>query len=153
MAAVVNLFTSFGYFLDERHDVTVLREVGRVLTPRGWLVLDTLNPEQVYATLVPRSRHQYPGGQAGQPDMEITEVRAIDREKQRVVKTIEIRRGDRTNRHVESVRMYSVEELHGMLRSVYLSPVLLWGDYGGAEYNARSPRIIIAAQANADDTI
>jgi ubiquinone/menaquinone biosynthesis C-methylase UbiE len=36
--AVVNLFTSFGFFVDPRDDVTVVREMARVLKPGGILV-------------------------------------------------------------------------------------------------------------------
>ena len=36
--AVVNLFTSFGFFLDPRDDATVIREMARVLRPGGVLV-------------------------------------------------------------------------------------------------------------------
>jgi ubiquinone/menaquinone biosynthesis C-methylase UbiE len=36
--AVLNLFTSFGFFLDPRDDLRVIREVARVLKPGGCLV-------------------------------------------------------------------------------------------------------------------
>jgi ubiquinone/menaquinone biosynthesis C-methylase UbiE len=36
--AVVNLFTSFGFFVDPRDDLTVIREFARVLKPGGCLV-------------------------------------------------------------------------------------------------------------------
>jgi SAM-dependent methyltransferase len=36
--AVVNLFTSFGFFIDPRDDQTVIREFARVLKPGGCLV-------------------------------------------------------------------------------------------------------------------
>jgi SAM-dependent methyltransferase len=149
MSGVFNLFTSFGYFLDDRDNVAVLQEVSRVLKPGGWFVLDTLNPDFVEATLVPRSQRQYPSDQAGMSDIQIIEERAIDRAKQRVIKTILIRRGEKTRTYVESVRMYKVDELHSMLKSVSLKPFLLWGDYRASEYNPQSSRIIIAARANA----
>jgi SAM-dependent methyltransferase len=149
ISTAVNLFTSFGYFLDDRDDITVLREVSRLLKPGGWFVLDTLNPDFVESTLELQSIHQYSSEPAGAPDIQIIEERAIDRQKHRVVKTILIRRGDQTKTYIESVRMYSVEELHQMLTSVSLKPVILWGDYRGSEYNPKSPRIIIVARANA----
>lgn len=36
--AVINLFTSFGFFIDPRDDLTVIREMARVLKPGGCLV-------------------------------------------------------------------------------------------------------------------
>jgi SAM-dependent methyltransferase len=50
---VVNLFTSFGYFDDDREHVRVLRCVGAAMTAGGTLVIDFLNAAQVRHSLVP----------------------------------------------------------------------------------------------------
>lgn len=53
--AVVNLFTSFGYFEDDEEQVKVLREVYRMLKPGGKCIIDFLNPAYVISHLVPHS--------------------------------------------------------------------------------------------------
>ena len=52
--AVLNLFTSFGYFTEDVEHETVLREVARALRPGGRFVLDFLNAPGVRAGLVAR---------------------------------------------------------------------------------------------------
>ena len=46
--AVVNLFTSFGYFRTKAEDLAVLRGVRRALKPSGHLLIDTLNARSAY---------------------------------------------------------------------------------------------------------
>ena len=45
--AVVNLFTSFGYFEKERDDLKVLKGVGKALKKGGLFLLDLINREQL----------------------------------------------------------------------------------------------------------
>ena len=145
-SVVMNLFTSFGYFGDDWDNVMVIQEVSRILKPNGWLVLDTLNPSEVIANLVPKSQRQ-------EGNISITEERSIDPKQHRVNKIIGIKRGKQRKTFRESVRMYEVDELHSMMQSAHLIPKILWGDYQGSEYQSQSPRIIIAAQAHAADTV
>ncbi len=51
----VNLFTSFGYFNEEKDNLQVLRELRRVLRPDGRFVIDYLNPSYIRSHLVPQS--------------------------------------------------------------------------------------------------
>jgi len=143
---VMNLFTSFGYFGDDRDNVKVIREISRVLKPGGWLVLDTLNSSEVIVNLVPKSERR-------EGDISITEERSIDPKQHRVNKIIGIKRGKQQKTYLESVRMYEVSELHQLMQSAHLTPKILWGNYQGSEYHSLSPRIIIAAQAHAAHTV
>lgn len=56
--AVVNLFTSFGYFEEDEEQVKVLREIYRMLKPGGKFVIDYLNPAYVIRHLVPHSTRE-----------------------------------------------------------------------------------------------
>jgi SAM-dependent methyltransferase len=146
VSAVFNLFTSFGYFPKDSDDASVLREVLRVLIPGGWFVLDTLNPSFVESNLEPMSQRR-------QGDVEIFEERRIDHTRHRVVKTIALIRDGQKSFFMESVRMYQVEELQQLMQSVGLESKILWGDYQGNPYQEQSSRIIIVAQAHADDPL
>src|SRR5437667_12782073 len=53
-ALAVNLFTSFGYFLDDEEHRRVVQQVVAALSPGGHFVLDYLNAEHVRRT--PRLR-------------------------------------------------------------------------------------------------
>lgn len=146
VSAVFNMFTSFGYFSKESDDASVLREVIRLLVPGGWFVLDTLNPSYVESNLESTTHHR-------QGDIDILEERRIDQHRHRVVKTITLTRDGQKSFFMESVRMYQVKELQQLMKSVGLESKILWGDYKGNSYQEDSPRIIIVAQAHADDPL
>ncbi len=59
--AVLNLFTSFGYFSDLGDNRRVLRNVYESLKPDGLLVIDFMNAEKVVANLVKQERKELGG--------------------------------------------------------------------------------------------
>jgi SAM-dependent methyltransferase len=135
---IVQLFTSFGYFENEDEDNAVLQNVARALKPSGWYVLDFLNEYVVRNTLQPETRRTV-------GELEILEQRMLFGE--RVVKSITLRENGITHRFIESVRLYSKEELTAMLTAVGLRVHHILGDYdGGAFVREASPRLILIAQ-------
>jgi SAM-dependent methyltransferase len=50
--AVFNLFTSFGYFEDDKEDLLILQNIKNGLTENGFFVFDFLNADKVNANLV-----------------------------------------------------------------------------------------------------
>jgi 2-polyprenyl-3-methyl-5-hydroxy-6-metoxy-1,4-benzoquinol methylase len=135
---IVQLFTSFGYFENDDEDKIVLQNVARALKPGGWYVLDFLNEHLVRNTLQPESRRTL-------DTLDVFEQRMIFGE--RVVKSITLRENGETHRFIESVRLYSKEELTAMLTAVGLRLHHYLGDYHGAEFHQEtSPRLILIAQ-------
>ena len=53
--AVVNLFTSFGYFLEDGEQLKVLRAIHRMLRPGGNYIIDFMNTAYVTRHLVQHS--------------------------------------------------------------------------------------------------
>ncbi len=133
-ALAVNLFTSFGYFLDDDENRRVVGQVAAALAPGGHFVLDYLNAEQVRRTLkVPE--------QAKNRDVMIT--RRIDAANRFVIKEIELR--DEGRRFQERVRLYSADELAALLTDAGLRVAARFGNYDGTAAGHDTPRVILVA--------
>ena len=128
----VNLFTSFGYFDDDREHAQVLKCVGRVTKRGGTFVLDFLNPQEVRRNLVPRDV-RFVGGAT------VEQFRCISSDGKYVEKTIRVRGKE----YMERVRLLSAQELEAMLVAAGFDLVERAGDYTGAAWSEDSPRTIL----------
>ena len=128
----VNLFTSFGYFDDDREHAQVLKCVGRVTRRGGTFVLDFLNPEEVRRNLVARDERVVGGAI-------VEQFRRISTDRKYVEKTIRVRGKE----YLERVRLLSAFELEGMLAAAGFDVVDRAGDYTGAAWTEESPRTIL----------
>lgn len=135
--AVLSLFTSFGYFESKDEDLQVLHEVARALRPGGAFVLDFLNAPLVRRELVQREESSRDGRQ-------VIIERWVDEAKKRVEKLITVRdRGGIERQYRESVSLYDEEDLGCMFEQAAIKPQRKFGDYLGAEYTDKSPRLIL----------
>ena len=135
--AVTSFFTSFGYFSSDEENGQVAKEVARVLRPGGRFFVDYLNREWVAATLEPESVRSEQG-------YVIAETRWIDAEMRRVNKCIEVSRdGQAVTELAESVRLYTQEELTGLLAAAGLRVDRVYGGYGREPFGSASPRMIL----------
>ena len=139
---VVNLFTSFGYFEDDREHLAALHEMRRVLHPQGKVVLDLMNPAVAVATLIPSDETRI-----GQ--LEVEQHRTFDRSTQRITKTITIQYPNGNTRKVlESVRLFSPAEIDGLLAEAGLDVTDRFGGYSGSTFiSGESERMILLAGA------
>jgi SAM-dependent methyltransferase len=134
---VLSLFTSFGYFKESADDLQVLAEVKRVLKSNSMFLLDFLNARLIKQEIIPAE-----SGKIG--DREVIIERWLDGAQNRVEKRISIKSPlGKIQEYRESVRLYDLEELKQMLAQsgIYLKQI--FGDYGGADYNDKSPRLIL----------
>ncbi len=134
---VAQLFTAFGYFSTDAENERVLSEVGGILKPGGWYMLDFLNAELVRATLQARD-------EAVLGDRTVIQERAILNG--RVEKRIIVRGPEGEQVFHESVRLFSRGELEGMLRRQGFALRGCRGDYSGVEWSEHAPRCILFAQ-------
>ncbi|MGP3788305.1 class I SAM-dependent methyltransferase [Paenibacillus sp. 1A_MP2] len=135
--AVVNLFTSFGYFEEDDDHVQVLREICRVLKPGGKFVIDFLNPEFVVRHLVPHSVRN-------DGIFQIEEIRKI--EDGYVKKQINIsNKIDNTSRQYhERVKLYSFDKFVELINNAGLQVDAVYGSYNKCNYSAfDSSRMIL----------
>ena len=135
----ISMFTSFGYFEDERENARVLKEVARVIKPGSRYILDLANLDYVRS-------------QPATSDWE--------HEGTRVSTTYtyhEPSRRARTHRaaffpdgreevYESSVRMYEREEIEGMLQQAGLQVVTLYGSYTGEPLHPSRKRMILISE-------
>lgn len=133
--AVVNLFTSFGYFQDDEQNLLVLKELHRVLKRGGRFIIDFLNPGDVRARLVPHSVRIEEGKR-------IEETRTIeDRYVRKRIVVSEEGREDR--RYIEQVKLYELSEFRRFLQEAGLVLEDVRGGYDGLPYCPDSSRRLI----------
>ena len=133
--AVLNLFTSFGYF-DDNENRELLRSIARILKPGGHFYIDYLNPVKVVSELVEESTKEKNG-------MKIVEKRKINHETHRVEKTILLSWDNNSQVFHESVRLYTQEEMLSMIRQTGLTTKDVLGSTGKEPYCESSERMII----------
>lgn len=134
--AVVNLFTSFGYFADPVDNEQVLKEIRRLLKPDGRFIIDYLNPAYVAANLVPHSVRT-------EGEVMIDERRRI--EDGFVRKTIVLKdeksRGERV--YEEQVKLIEREAFLEMLHRAGLAVDAVYGGYDASLYEPASSKRMI----------
>jgi len=131
-AGLVNFFTSFGYFATEEENLSVVREMARVLRPDGVFLFDYLNVDRELDKLVERETRETPSG-----PVEIE--RWFDPRDRSFNKRITIGQ----KRYLERVRGYDLNEISTMFTSSGLSIRQVFGDFTGAPFDAASPRLIL----------
>ena len=134
----VNLFTSFGYFESDEENFLLIKNAFDHTHSPGYFVIDFLNRTFVEDNLVPETNVEY-------RDRLIFQKRRIEND--RVIKQITIRKNGTENVYHESVKMYSKEELSGLIRKAGFTIQSCFGDYSGNNFDLKtSPRIIIIAR-------
>lgn len=138
--AVVNFFTSFGYFASPGEDRAVADEIRRVLRAAGVFLLDYLNAPHVRETLVPEDERTIEGRL-------VRQERWIDGDT--VIKRIKISAASDGEDEVyfERVRMYEPDQLSAMLDAHGLVTTARFGDYDGSSVVASSPRLLLVGRA------
>jgi len=137
--AVVNLFTSFGFF-GEEGDVQALTEFRRVLRPERALVLETMHRDLLMAIFRERDREELPDGgvrlerRAFDPVGGICEVGLTYWPKGREPTTVEYR-----------LRVYTAGELTRLAREAGFAEVEFYGDPDGGPLS-RETRLILVAK-------
>jgi 2-polyprenyl-3-methyl-5-hydroxy-6-metoxy-1,4-benzoquinol methylase len=133
--AVVNLFTSFGYFESDVENKQVLAHIRAALKPGGKWLVDFLNAEYVVDHLVPVSERVQDG-------YAIRETRSI--EANSVVKHIALTRPDGTKaEYWERVKLYDLAWFEQACAEVGLAIEAVYGNYDQTSVGESSPRLIL----------
>lgn len=136
---LTSFFTSFGYFADPSDDRRVVREMARVLVQGSAFMLDFLNAARVRDDLVERDIREVGGSRVIQ-SREIADGVVVKQ-----IRIEPLAQGP-VRQFEERVRLYSSEELVTLLGDVGLVAQHRFGDYTGHEFEAGSPRLILAGR-------
>ena len=135
---ILSLFTSFGYFEDDRENERVLESVNLGLNKNGVFWLDFLNPPYIEQNLVPESVNEISF------NCTITENRKVCNS--RIIKDIVFIENGMEKHYRESVRLYSRAELELMLKRAGILPYNCFGDYKGSIWSENSERMILCCR-------
>jgi len=139
--AVVNMFTSFGYFDSEDEDERVLAGVARALKPGGRFLIDTMNRDWLMGVFRESDATELPDGGL------IVSRRTFDVRTGRIANTWTHIAPDGAQReHSFSHRLYAYTELAAMLERAGLAITRTWGGFDGSELTRHSRRVIALAE-------
>lgn len=136
--AVVNFFTSFGYFQHDRDHLLTLKNVAKNLRPGGFFLLDYFNAEWVRRQLVRRETKTVDG-------IAFDLHRSI--RAGYVFKTIKFTTGGRHFGYRERVRLFTLADFQSLFAAAGLELRATFGSYELGGYDPKtSKRLILIAQ-------
>jgi cyclopropane fatty-acyl-phospholipid synthase-like methyltransferase len=136
--AILNLFTSFGYFNDEETNIKVLENFKNSLLENGHLVIDFLNLKKVISELVPYEHFTKRG-------IEFT-IRKKVTEKY-VIKEIQVDFDGESKAYIEKVQAIDLHKMKTFAEKAGLKILHVFGDHSLNAYDEnKSDRLIMILQ-------
>ncbi len=141
--AVVNMFTSFGYFETDLDNVRVMQEIARVLSLGGRFLMDFLN-----ATVLERELVSGKPTVRREDDIVIEERRQIVDEGRVLTKQVRVTGAGREPvDYSERLRLYRHDDLVSMAEASGLTPLAVYGDYDLGDFDAgHSSRVLLLCE-------
>jgi SAM-dependent methyltransferase len=136
--AVINYFTSFGYFDDEEEQRRVLANAYGSLRPGGALLMDMMGKEILARVFTERDWREEDGKLILEERTLAPDWSSLDN------RWILLKDGDRREVTV-TTRQYSAAELSGLLKDSGFDAVDVYGDLTGAPYDMAARRLIAVA--------
>lgn len=134
----LNLFTSFGYFENERDNYVVINSASKALKPNGTFVLDFMNSKKVIANLVSEETKIVEG-------IEFKISKTV--EDNFIVKKIQFTDKGKAYQFEECVKALTLNDFEKYFEANKLKIVHLRGNYKLEEFDEeRSERLIIVAR-------
>lgn len=138
--AVVNLFTSFGYFLRDNENARVVQSVEQMLNKGGLFILDYLNAYKVRKDLVPEEEERF-------KDLVVHIQREI--RENMVYKHIRFTGEDVDEpiKYHERVKLYELNWFEDVFKANGFDIKQVYGSYEGEPFDKEnSPRLIMVAE-------
>jgi ubiquinone/menaquinone biosynthesis C-methylase UbiE len=135
--AVINLFTSFGYFRKFSDDIKTLKGISRALKPDGLFMIDIIHGDFVRNNFRARNWMELEDGSYHLEEAQLT--------KDGVLNTwTRIKKGKVQEKSFFS-RLYSKSRMIAAMRQAGLAPLKLWGSFSGAKLTDKTNRLIVLA--------
>ena len=136
--AVINVFTSFGYFDDPQDDVRVLERVCAVLKPGGCFLLETLHRDGLLGRFRSNIREKTSNGTVVESDY------AWDLAEDVLHNEVVLIRPDGTrSEYRTAVRIRSLHTLLALMREAGLEPTAWYGGLDGSTLDLSSRRLVL----------
>ncbi len=135
---VINLFSSFGYFEDQKDDYRVAKNVYNSLKKNGIFIIELMGKE-VLARIF-QKRDWYEIG-----DMTILEERKTSEDWSRIHSRWIILKSKKRKEFNISLRLYSAVELSLLLKNIGFRRIDVYGDLTGSPYDHTAKRLVVVA--------
>jgi SAM-dependent methyltransferase len=135
----VNLFTSFGYFVDRADDERVARNLRDSLAPDGTLVMDLASKETLARDFRERTWDDFENGY-------VLEEHAVSDDWSWIENTWRLVVDGDVREFDVSHRLYSAYELTTLLNGVGFSQVDAYGTLDGDPFDQDAERLVVVAQ-------
>lgn len=140
--AVISIFTSFGFFADDRENLRVLEGARQALKPGGRLLIDVINRD--WRVRQDIQCHWFEAG-----ELIVLAEPWLDPVAGRTGETWRWLEGGEWQSMEFDVRIYTATELKGMIEAVGLRWVTAYGGWAGEPLTPLSRRILAIARRNA----
>lgn len=140
--AVINLFTSFGYFDTDAEDLSVLRGVRRALRPGGIFLIDLLNKQWLLRHFSATFWQKSPDGDVKRAFNSLSFDERVSRLTNH--RTLYLNDGSRRQTFLR-FKVYARADMERLLSAAGLRVRNIWGGFDGRHFGRDSLRMIIAA--------
>ncbi|MGE3107996.1 MAG: class I SAM-dependent methyltransferase [Phycisphaerales bacterium] len=139
--AVLNLYTSFGYFRDSSENLRALQAMHRALRPGGRLLMEVMGKEVLARTFKERIWEPQPDG-----SIYLAETRVLDNWSWVESRWMVVRGGE-IRETLVSHYVYSAVELIGWLERAGFSGCRALGSLAGVPYDHAAERLVVVGEA------
>ncbi len=133
------LFTSIGYFKDEREDEAVLKNIYQSLRPGGHLVLEMMGKEIANRIFQPRDWQECDGSF-------LLEERHPDKSWRFLENRWIFFREGRISEYRFRIRIFSAVELIDLLKRCGFGKIDVYGDFKKSVYDQQAARLVVVAE-------
>jgi len=137
--AVLNLYTSFGYFEDPKEDQQVIENVYRTLKSGGVLLMEMMGKEILARIFLKRNWYEEEG-------MIVLEERKLSKNWSWIDNRWILIKGNNRTEFKVSHRLYSATELTALLGGCGFTGIEVYGDLDGSPYDHTAKRLVAVAR-------